>query len=71
MCHSHKLITQQNLNRRNWNLIIKKMQKEHGLWKLQKKDTDIILNYLSKYFGVKKIESNINILNMRPINPLP
>ena len=41
-----------DMDRKEWNETIDWMQKEQGMWELEEKDRNIILNYLSKYQGV-------------------
>lgn len=52
VCHSESIILQNHMDRRGWDETIDWMQKEQGMWELEKKDRNIILNYLSKYQNV-------------------
>ena len=52
VCHSESIILQNHMDRKEWNETIDWMQKEQGMWELEEKDRNIILNYLSKYQGV-------------------
>jgi hypothetical protein len=51
ICHSESIILQNHMDRKGWNETIDWMQREQGMWELDKKDRNIILNYLSKYQG--------------------
>jgi hypothetical protein len=53
VCHSAKLITQNNASKDGWEQMIRWMQKDQGLWDLGENE-DHILNYLSQYYGLKK-----------------
>jgi hypothetical protein len=54
ICHSESIILQNNMDRNGWNETIDWMQREQGMWELEKKDRNIILNYLSKYQGIDR-----------------
>jgi hypothetical protein len=54
ICHSEFIILQNYMDRKGWNETIDWMQREQGMWELEKKDRNIILNYLSKYQGFDK-----------------
>lgn len=50
VCHSERLLTQQQLDRENWSKAIKRMQAQENLWDLGKNESKV-LDYLSKYYG--------------------
>ena len=52
-CHSAKLITQSSASREGWEQMIRWMQKGQGLQDLGENE-DLILDYLSLHYGVKK-----------------
>ncbi len=54
ICHSESIILQNHMDRKAWNETIDWMQREQGMWELEKKDRNIILNYLSKYQGIDR-----------------
>lgn len=54
ICHSESIILQNHMDRKGWNETIDWMQREQGMWELEKKDRNIILNYLSKYQGIDR-----------------
>jgi hypothetical protein len=54
ICHSESIILQNHMDRNAWNETIDWMQREQGMWELEKKDRNIILNYLSKYQGIDR-----------------
>ncbi|MXZ55814.1 MAG: hypothetical protein F4227_05275 [Gammaproteobacteria bacterium] len=51
VCHSERLLTQQQLNRENWSKAIKRMQAQENLWDLGDNESKV-LDYLSTYYGV-------------------
>ncbi len=52
VCHSESIILQNHMDRKGWDETIDWMQKEQGMWELDKNDRNIILSYLSKYQGI-------------------
>jgi len=61
ICHSESIILQNHMDRKAWNETIDWMQREQGMWELEKKDRNIILNYLSKYQGIdRKKDTNLH-----------
>ena len=57
VCHSADIILQNHMSRKAWDKTLTWMQKEQGMWELDKPDRKIILDYLSKAQGIgeKKI----------------
>jgi hypothetical protein len=52
VCHSADIILQNHMSRKAWDKTLTWMQKEQGMWELDKPDRKIILDYLSKAQGV-------------------
>ena len=52
VCHSADIILENHMSRKAWDKTITWMQKEQGLWKLNKEVRKIILDYLSKTQGI-------------------
>ena len=52
VCHSADIILESHMSRKAWDKTITWMQKEQGLWKLNKEVRKIILDYLSKTQGI-------------------
>ncbi len=50
VCHTGRFITLNGGDRKFWNTKIRLMQKAFGLWELDKKTKDLILDYLSKNY---------------------
>ena len=50
VCHSERLLTQQQLDRENWSKAIKRMQTQEDLWDLGDNESKV-LDYLSTYYG--------------------
>lgn len=50
-CHSAQQFTRQRGTRRNWEEMIRWMQKYHGLWPIDGKSESQILDCLSKHHG--------------------
>ena len=50
VCHSERLLTQQQLDRTNWSKAIKRMQAQENLWDLGDNESKV-LDYLSTYYG--------------------
>ena len=50
VCHSERLLTQQQLDRENWSKAIKRMQTQENLWDLGDNESKV-LDYLSTYYG--------------------
>lgn len=50
VCHSERLLTQQQLDRENWSKSIKRMQTQENLWDLGDNESKV-LDYLSTYYG--------------------
>lgn len=50
VCHSERLLTQQQLDRENWSKAIKRMQDQENLWDLGENESKV-LDYLSTYYG--------------------
>ncbi len=51
-CHSARLFKQQRLDRKGWLKVIRRMQKDEGLWPLGPSEIKII-DYLSRYYGTE------------------
>ena len=51
-CHSAEIILENYMSRKAWDKTITWMQKEQGLWELNKEVRKIILDYLSKTQGI-------------------
>ena len=45
-CHGFKLVTQQGMNRRQWDDTLNWMTTKHGMPALEGKDRELVLNYL-------------------------
>jgi hypothetical protein len=58
ICHSEAIILQNHMGREEWSKTIDWMQKEQGMWELEEKDRNFILNYLSKYQGIDGEKGN-------------
>lgn len=54
VCHSASIILQNHMSREAWDKTITWMQKEQGMWELEKKDRKIILDYLFKTQGLNQ-----------------
>ena len=52
VCHSADIILENHMSRKEWDKTITWMQKEQGLWELNKEVRKIILDYLSKTQGI-------------------
>ena len=52
VCHSADIILENHMSRKAWDKTITWMQKEQGLWELNKEVRKIILDYLSKTQGI-------------------
>ncbi len=52
VCHSADIILENHMSRKAWDQTITWMQKEQGLWELNKEVRKIILDYLSKTQGI-------------------
>ena len=52
VCHSADIILTNHMSRKAWDKTITWMQKEQGLWELNKEVRKIILDYLSKTQGI-------------------
>ena len=52
VCHSADIILENHMSRKAWDKTITWMQKEQGLWELNKEVRKIILDYLSKAQGI-------------------
>ena len=52
VCHSADIILENHMSRTAWDKTITWMQKEQGLWELNKEVRKIILDYLSKTQGI-------------------
>ena len=52
VCHSADIILENHMSRKAWDKTITWMQKEQGLWELNKEVRNIILDYLSKTQGI-------------------
>lgn len=46
-CHNFKLVAQQGMSRRQWEDILQLMNERHGMPKLDDKDRETVLTYLS------------------------
>ena len=53
-CHAYKLVAAQAMSRERWEETIKLMVDKHGMPKLQKAQTDLMLDYLAKTHPPKK-----------------
>jgi quinohemoprotein amine dehydrogenase alpha subunit-like protein len=54
VCHSASIILQNHMSREAWDKTITWMQKEQGMWELEKSDRKIILDYLSTAQGLNQ-----------------
>ena len=52
VCHSADIILENHMSRKAWDKTITWMQKEQGLWELNKEVRKIILDYLAKTQGI-------------------
>ena len=52
VCHSADIILANHMSRKAWDKTITWMQKEQGLWELNREVRKIILDYLSKTQGI-------------------
>ena len=52
VCHSADIILANHMSRKAWDKTITWMQKEQGLWELNREGRKIILDYLSKTQGI-------------------
>ena len=52
VCHSADIILENHMSRKAWDKTITWMQKEQGLWELNKEIRKIILDYLAKTQGI-------------------
>ena len=50
-CHSMKLVTQQGLSRATWIEVLQYMVDEHEMPELEPEDHDLIVDYLSEFYG--------------------
>lgn len=62
-CHSAKLITQNSASREGWEQMIRWMQETQGLWDLGESEP-LILDYLSKHYGIKKSGRRVPLTNI-------
>ncbi len=79
VCHSTDIIIQNHMSREAWDKTLNWMQKEQGMWELDKEDRKIILDYLSTAQGIsgkrisrkaiKKKNNSMYEFDYRP-NPL-
>ncbi len=53
VCHTGRFIVKNGGDRKFWNMKIRVMQKGFGLWKLDKKTHELIVEYLSKNYHKK------------------
>ena len=71
-CHSAKLITQNSASREGWQQMIRWMQETQGLWDLGENES-LILDYLSKHYGIKKSGRRAPLTNIEwyelPVEP--
>ena len=51
-CHSSQTFTQQTLSKKKWLDVIRRMQKDEGLWDLGEYE-DKVVTYLATYYGEK------------------
>jgi hypothetical protein len=49
-CHNFKLVAQQGMSRMRWNGTLDFMTERHGMPKLEGKDREVILDYLTQAF---------------------
>jgi hypothetical protein len=54
VCHSASIILQNHMSREAWDKTITWMQKEQGMWELEKIDRKTILDYLSATQGLNQ-----------------
>jgi hypothetical protein len=54
VCHSASIILQNHMSREAWDKTITWMQKEQGMWELEKSDRKTILDYLSMTQGLNQ-----------------
>lgn len=53
-CHSFKLVSQQGMSRERWDETLNWMTQRHGMPKLEGKDRENVLDYLSTVFAERK-----------------
>ena len=58
-CHSLKTVTQQGLNRSSWKEILVWMVEEQEMDPLEPKDKELILGYLSKFYGRERLAAKM------------
>ncbi len=68
-CHTANLIIEKQRNRKDWLKLIRWMQSNVGLWQLDKKTENTILDYLERnYSNVKSkkpLVPNLNLNNIK------
>jgi len=69
-CHSLKLVAQNRMSRRNWDLTLTWMQKNHNLWAINKKQRKILLDYFERHLAPGKLSYGQPTIRNRQINPL-
>lgn len=57
-CHSMKLVTQQGLTRQSWTEVLEYMVDEQEMPELDPEDHQLILDYLSKFYGTDRRARN-------------
>ena len=65
VCHSSKLVIQNRGTRRDWEELLRWMQKNHNLWTLDEQVRGTILDYLTRNYGPEAARASLR----RP--PLP
>jgi cytochrome c len=54
VCHSIKLVAQQGLDRYRWGKTLEWMVEEQGMDRLDEENQQLVLDYLSEYFGIDR-----------------
>lgn len=53
-CHSERLVAQQGLTREGWSELMEWMIEEQGMAPIEEPDRTLVLDYLSKNYGVDR-----------------
>lgn len=70
VCHSARLVTQNNGSRVHWESLIRWMQETQGLWQFQPEMETTILDYLTENYGPKSDARRTPLLpSQLPDNP--
>ena len=69
-CHSAKLISGQQGDKKTWLEMIRWMQNSQGLWPLDHKTEETILTYLSSQYPAVQVGRRANLpVKAMPVNP--